>query len=183
MQNQLAEASKWAENAVYDTEAFERLYDYYFPRVYNFIFVRVLNRSVAEDLTSEVFTKVFDKLVTYRHEKGKFSTWLFAIASNRITDYFRQTTKHPLEPIELFPELSSEEPDVEELLLEEEDKKSLSNAFSRLTDRERNIIALKFRRQLTNREIARLENMDEGYVAVILYRAIRKLRNWMRIVD
>ena len=180
MQNQSAEVNKWVEDAVYDTEALEKLYGHYFPRVHNFISVRVMNRNVADDLTSEVFEKVLDKLVTYRHEKGKFSTWLFTIAANMVTDYFRQSIKHPQESIELLLELPSKEPAIEERILAEEDKKSLLEALFRLTDRERNIIVLKFWWQLTNREIARLENMDEGYVAVILYRSIRKLRDLMR---
>jgi DNA-directed RNA polymerase specialized sigma24 family protein len=61
MQNQLAKENMWVENAPFDSEAFEKLYDHYFPRIYNFIFVRVLNSNVADDLTSEVFEKVLTK--------------------------------------------------------------------------------------------------------------------------
>lgn len=174
------EESELAKKALYDHEAFAELYDCYFPRVYNFIFGRVMNRDVADDLISEVFERIFVKIGTYNPERGKLSTWIFTIASNIVADHFRKQIKCRQQPVDGLQELPSAQPGIEELLILEENKRCLFESLSRLTDRERNIIGLKFWARLTNREIARLTGESENNVAVILYRAVRRLKDLMK---
>jgi RNA polymerase sigma factor (sigma-70 family) len=50
-------------------------------------------------------------------------------------------------------------------------------ALARLSARERDVLALKFGSAITNREIARLTGLGESHVAVIIYRAVRRLRD------
>lgn len=79
-----------AIKAVDDIEAFNELYDYYFPRVYNFLFARLKDTTSTDDVISEVFIKVFNNLSKYNAQRGSFSTWLFRIAINQSTDYLRK---------------------------------------------------------------------------------------------
>ncbi|CAM5181175.1 RNA polymerase sigma (SigX) subunit OS=Ureibacillus acetophenoni OX=614649 GN=SAMN05877842_10421 PE=3 SV=1 [Ureibacillus acetophenoni] len=70
---------------------FHRLYDTYHQDVFQFLIYLVKNRSVAEDLSHEVYVRV---LKSYDRFEGKSSekTWLFAIAKNVAIDYFRKNT-------------------------------------------------------------------------------------------
>lgn len=70
---------------------FHRLYDTYHQDVFQFLIYLVKNRSVAEDLSHEVYVRV---LKSYDRFEGKSSekTWLFAIAKNVAIDYFRKNS-------------------------------------------------------------------------------------------
>ena len=62
-----------------DGSAFDELYNYYFSRVYNYVHYRVANVHVCEDLTSQIFEKLFSRLNYYQSGKAAFSAWLLAL--------------------------------------------------------------------------------------------------------
>lgn len=76
-----------------DSQAFEELLVKYYPRVLNFIFRYVFNRTVAEDLTQDVFLKVYRHLPRFRIRKAQFQTWVFTIARNTALDEVRRSRK------------------------------------------------------------------------------------------
>ena len=71
---------------------------------------------------------------------------------------------------------ASTEPQPEEVAIRDETRAELLAAVARMSDRERDLIALKFAAGLTNRRIAKLTGLNESNVGVILYRAMRRLR-------
>jgi RNA polymerase sigma-70 factor (ECF subfamily) len=162
-----------------DERELEQLYDYYFPRVYNFILGRVRSHADAGELTSRVFEKALGRISSYNPQKAGFSTWLFTIAGNTVSDYYRMRRKCVLIPIEALWEVPSEQPSMEENLERSENRQFLCKALLELPDRERRIVALKFRSGLTNRRIAKIVGLSESNVAVILYRSVRRLRQLM----
>ena len=83
-----------AQRATTDEEAFEELYEYFFPRVYNFIYARLKNASDADDVTSTTFLKMNENLEYYDPAKAAFSTWLFRIANNALIDQTRRHEKN-----------------------------------------------------------------------------------------
>jgi len=60
---------------------FESLMRKYYKRIYNFIYRFVGNRQQAEDLTQEVFIRVYKSAISYQ-PKSKFQTWIYTIAKN-----------------------------------------------------------------------------------------------------
>ena len=68
-------------------EFFEQIYDDYKDKIYEFIFYKVSNKALAEDLTSDVFISVYKNLHRYDEEKSFITTWLYAIAYNRLKNY------------------------------------------------------------------------------------------------
>ncbi|MBK5245954.1 MAG: sigma-70 family RNA polymerase sigma factor [Peptostreptococcaceae bacterium] len=163
-------------NAANNEQAFLELYEYYFPRVYNYVFARVGEKGASEDITSGVFEKIIAKISTYKPECGKFSTWLFTITHNMVMDYFRKSKKDAFILVDQLEEESSDQPSIEELMILEEDKKNLLMCLSLLSDRDRNIVSLKFWSQLSNQEIAEIVNESSNHIAVILYRSIKRLK-------
>jgi len=77
---------------------FSFLYDSYIKKIYGFIYFKVQSREVAQDITSATFLKALDKIKSYDPGKGKFSSWLYQIARNKVIDYYR--AKKPHIPIE-----------------------------------------------------------------------------------
>src|SRR5580765_7095883 len=88
-----AEERLLVEAAQNDPAKFADLYDKHFERVYAFIVRRVRDRDRAEDLTSEVFHKALAKLKTYEWRGAPFAAWLFRIAANTLSDYFKRAAR------------------------------------------------------------------------------------------
>lgn len=77
-----------------DERAFSLLVQAYRPQVFNFVFRLVRHRALAEDLTQEVFLRVFQMLPTFSF-RSKFRTWLFQVAKNRVLDEQRASGRRP----------------------------------------------------------------------------------------
>ena len=159
-----------------DASAFTELYNYYFPRIYNYVHYRVADFHTAEDLTSQIFEKLFSKLKYYQPEKAAFSTWVFSIARNIITDYYRSQTRNRVTSLDTTMELIDADSSLDDIVAFNETQQQLRKALASLNQRERDIIALKFWSGCSNRDIARFVGISESNTGVILFRAMRRLR-------
>ena len=166
-----------AQQAMTDEEAFEELYEYFFPRVYNFIFARLKNVADADDVTSITFMKMNENLSSYSPDKAAFSTWLFRIANNAIIDHTRRTSNsQESEWEEFFDPAAPEYQEPEAKALAEDDKAELLKAIGKLTDKERRIVELKYLSGLGNKEIAEILGITANNVGVVLHGALKKLK-------
>ena len=151
----------------------DAIYAEQLPRVYNFFRYRVGEGPVAEDLTATTFEKAWRGRMRYRRDRGAFTTWLFSIARNVATDYFRKNGREfPLDEahLESAPTL------VETTVERRHDFAHLSELLSQLSARERELIAHKYGAELDNRTIAHLAHLSESNVGTILNRSVKKLR-------
>ena len=152
----------------------DAVYQEMLPRVYNFFRYRVGEDELAEDLTSATFEKAWSARNNFRCELGTVSTWIFAIARNVKIDYFRKTKRQV--------ELDALESVADDFLIEEQsqrqdESRALGALLEELNPRDREIIALKYGADMSNREIAKLTNLSESNVGTILNRVVNKLRN------
>lgn len=168
--------SELAMRARYDKYAFEELYDYFFPRVYSFIYARMKNADAADDVVSIAFEKMLLKLYDYDVDKGAFSTWLFRIASNCMTDYYRKQSRNNEAQWEEFFDPADERATPEQETLKKEGASEILKALDKLSEREKNIVTLKYFSGLSNKEIAEAEGMSANNVGVILHRSLNKLK-------
>lgn len=168
--------NRLAIQAQSDPEAFSELYEYFFPRVYNFLFARVKQADAADDIVSVTFEKMYTHLSEYQPEKAAFSTWLFRIAQNGMTDYFRRQQNRKEAVWEDFFDPADEHPTPESQALIEEGNQELLLAMQSLKERERHIVELKYWSGLSNQEIAAVEGISAGNVGVILFRALGNLK-------
>ncbi len=162
-----------------DRAAFAAVYDHFFRRVYNYARYRVGDADAAEDVTAQVFEQVLRHLPEYHARRGPFTAWLFTIARNAVYDHLRRQRRHPEVPLETIEDRASAWPGPDEQAEERSSRARILGLVATLSDREQEIIALKFGAGLTNRHIAELMKLGESHVGVILYRAINTLRRKM----
>lgn len=86
--------------ALTSPRALEELCDHYMPKIYNYVLKRVGRVPDAEDITSTVFEKALSNLESYDSDKASFSTWLYRIATNCLTDYYRSRSRRKEAPLE-----------------------------------------------------------------------------------
>jgi RNA polymerase sigma-70 factor, ECF subfamily len=161
-------------------QAFAELYERYLPKVYRYINYRITDVHLAEDLTSVVFEKALTKFKSYNIEKANFSTWIFTIARNTLVDHYRTSRKG--QTVLLDEPLAAADPgqSPEEESDRAEEIRLLNSCLARLSSSEQEIISLKFGAEMNNRQIARMLSLTESNVGVIIYRAVRKLRDSFR---
>jgi RNA polymerase sigma-70 factor (ECF subfamily) len=158
-------------------EAFSVFYEQYLPKIFRYISFKVSDRFLAEDLTSAVFEKALTKFKSYSSEKAAVSTWIFAIARNTVIDHFRARSKERTVQLDESIDIPEDGKSVEQKVIEKEEWQLLQKCISRLAPNEQEIISLKFSAEMTNRQIAGVLGISDSNVGVILYRAIRKLRD------
>lgn len=154
-------------------EALAKLYNTYFERIYRFIFYRVSHKETAEDLTEDVFVKIFKKLRNLE-QLGAFEGWLFQIARNQVIDYYRRKKQTvPLEEIENTLEYETNIVDIVNLKTEQT---VFIKLLKELSPEQQQVIKLKFLEDIDNDIIAEMMNKTEGAIRVIQHRAIAKLK-------
>lgn len=151
------------------------------PRVYNFFRYRVGSGPVAEDLTAATFEKAWRARDRYRSDRAAFGTWIFAVARNVAVDHFRaERASVPLDEAALLPG----GPTPEEIAERRSDEDRLARLLARRTERERELLALKYGAECTNRDIARMTGLSESNVGTTLHRAVQALRaDWSKESD
>lgn len=151
---------------------FVEIYDLYFEKIYKFVYFKTFHTETSEDITSQVFLQAFEKIDSFDNSRI-FSAWIFTIARNLVTDHFR-TNKNHLD-IEDFWDISSQEDveiDVSNKVLVDEIKKD----FSILSSLQREIIILRFWKDLPFKEIASILWKTQASVKMDFKRWIGKLK-------
>lgn len=150
------------------------IYEQYGEKILRYILGKVNDRYLAEDLRSEVFLKIDEKLATYNVQKAALSTWVFTIARNTLIDYFRTRRVH-----EQIPEtLAAKSSDVEEKVCNDESLESLAYALEKLEKRERDIIVLRYYSGLTLKEIGQKMNISYAYVKLLHNKALQLMKKY-----
>ncbi|MFH1405055.1 MAG: sigma-70 family RNA polymerase sigma factor [Patescibacteria group bacterium] len=152
-----------------DDHAFDELYERYFQRIYAFVLKRVGHAQTTEDIVSQVFMNAFASRKKFKW-KPSFSAWIYRIATNAITDYYR-TKKESVEFDEAY---SSSVEHVEQEMEISILRKELEHVLEKIDGKSRMIISLKFYAQLGNHEIALHLNCSANNVGVMLHRALGK---------
>ena len=147
-----------------DREAFTLLYSDLKQPIYTIICRIVQSRETAEDITQDVFVKLF--VSPPEPSVKNIRAWIFRMARNLAIDALRQ--KQPCDPLEEHSLQADPDPTV---------KLDLERAFARLTAGERQLVALHLSAGLTFREVASMVERPLGTVLWQYRKAIEKLRN------
>ena len=152
----------------------DQVYAEQLPRVLNFFRYRLGHTADVEDLTARTFEKAWRARHRYRRDVAGFATWLLTIARNVAIDHFRaRRLDEPLDSAAAMPSLDDTP---ERQAVQQSDAQRLAALLATLPPRERELIALKYGGDMTNRAIARATGLSESNVGTILHRAVEELR-------
>jgi RNA polymerase sigma-70 factor (ECF subfamily) len=150
----------------------------FYPRVYSYVLARTGDQDVAQDLTAEAFARAWESWGQLEHQEARAS-WLWAIARNLVASHFRQSYRRAKGEDRLGTILEPPMDDPEEAVLASDDKRSLQEALAGLSEREQEVLRLRFEADLDSRQVGDLLGLSDVHVRVILHRALGKLRRAM----
>lgn len=158
-----------------DREALEELYLIHFDRIYSYLHVSVGNRHDAEDLTTQTFLKMLEKIGSFKWQSAPFAAWLFRIAHNLAMDHFR--SRRRWQPEEEVPEpRGEEEPSAELAAMQTIGRESMLRLIDRLSPEQQQVLTLKFVFNLPNAEVAAILDKTEGAIKSLQHRALVSLQ-------
>ena len=149
----------------------EQVYREYQPKVRAYVRGKIQEPHDVEDLVSAVFMKVVQKLDSYDPAKASVSTWVYTIARNTVTDYFR--TRHSMVAFEEY--MPDEAPAMD---LTGEALDSLADALLTLKEKERDLIVLYYYSGYTLKTVAEMMGMSYINAKVIHKKALTGLRTF-----
>lgn len=144
-----------AQAAVHDHAEFEELYWRYAAKIYQFVRYRTNNNTDAQDLVSDIFTKVLSKLDTYDPQQS-FSTWLFTIARHSVIDFWR--TQRATIDLDIIGEVVAA---VESPAHKIDTDLAIEQVMSKLSAEETILVTLRFVDDLSYKEIAKITGKSE----------------------
>jgi RNA polymerase sigma-70 factor (ECF subfamily) len=155
----------------------DQVYAEQLPRVLNFFRYRLGQTADVEDLTARTFEKAWRARHRYRRDLAGFSTWLLTIARNVAIDHVR-TRQRPLSyiPLDLAAAVPSPDRTPEQHAVYQSEAQRLATLLGELEPRQRELIAMKYGADMTNRAIAHATGLSESNVGTILHRAVETLR-------
>ena len=159
-----------------DAVAWEEIVRTYNRRIYNICYRFAGSGNDAEDLTQEVFIKMYRTLSTYDSFKGAFATWVTTITRNLLVDHFRKTKQDRM--TDSIDSSASEHEDAQPLSEQIVDKsatpdahvrsreagEAVHDALGRLSPELREAVILRDLQDMDYREIAVVLKVPEGTV-------------------
>ena len=168
-----------------DSAAWEDLVRQHTRRVYGLCYRFTGRDSEAQDLTQDVFLRVFRALGSFRSEEGYFTTWLTRLTRNLLIDHYRRTRNQ-----RVTDSIEEQLPRVEEgfvsvarpdtALAGREASELLQAALARLSPELRETIILRDLQEMEYREIAQVLDIPEGTVKSLLNRGRAELARLLK---
>ena len=166
-----------------DQNAFAEIVELFQDKLYRICYRMLGNKHEAEDIAQEAFVRAFINIHTFDTNR-KFSTWLYRIGTNlcidrirkKKPDYYLDAEVAGTEGLNMYSQIASKEelPEQEVLKMEMQDR--VQYEISRLPDKYRAVIVLKYMEDLPLQEISDILEMPLGTVKTRIHRGREALR-------
>jgi RNA polymerase sigma-70 factor (family 1) len=161
-----------------DQEAFTLFFHAFRNRVYSFSFSFTRSAEVAEEITQDVFIKVWTNRESLNQIEN-IDAWLSTITRNLCFNYLKKLALERNAKQQIKPQSISEQ-DVDQYLLYKERRIQVSEAVDQLSPQQRLIFSLNRDQGLKNEEIARQLNLSPNTVKTHMVTALRKIRSFLQ---
>jgi RNA polymerase sigma-70 factor (ECF subfamily) len=166
------------------TEALDQLYDRYNHPIFSLALMIVGDRATAEEVTLDVFMRVWQKASSYRADQAKVSTWLTHITRHHAIDVLRRRAVRPdqyaLSLDEITPGAPVPTQDPGELAEQSLRRERIRAAIARLPADQRQALTLAYFGGYTQTQIAETLKQPLGTIKTRLRLAMQKLRDFLR---
>lgn len=170
-----------------DRQAANELVSCYYDEIYAFAYRQTTDVELAMDLTQEIFIAMLKGISSFDGKKAQFRTWLYRIASNKITDYYR-SKYHRQQMCDVYVEELEEQMsgyDVEEDMLqkvyEEQMMIQVMSIIVEYGNEWVGIFQMKLFLDKTFEEISKELKLSESTVKTRYYTMLKKLRKEIRV--
>ena len=154
-----------------DEKAFDQLVRNNLNNVFGFFMKVTRDEMSAEDLTQDVFMKLYKNLKNFRHESN-FSTYLYRINSNTVNSWITRNKWKNLLHLDQAPDKG--EYDIKNEA--EWTKEELWNEISKLPNKQRRVMILRITDSLSYNEISKITGMSEATAKVNFHHGLKKLK-------
>ena len=166
-----------------DQSAYEDIVNLYQHKLYQVCYRMLASKEEAEDITQEAFVRAYINLHSF-DQKRKFSTWIYRIATNlcidrirkKKPDYYLDAEVAGTEGLDMYSQIAADEQLPEETLEQMELQERIQYEISRLPDKYRAVIVLKYIEELSLQEISEILEMPLGAVKTRIHRGREALR-------
>jgi RNA polymerase sigma-70 factor (ECF subfamily) len=158
-----------------DEKSLEVLIKRYLKPIYSFSFSFVLNQQDAEDLTQEIFLKMWRNLKKFKKEKN-FKSWLFTIAKNTCFDFLRKKKRSLILNVENLEIIADFTPSLIEMFEKENLMEKLKREIEELPFKMKQVMDLYYNSGLNFREISEILGEPVNTIKSRHRRAISKLK-------
>ena len=164
---------KQIEAAQSNSQNFEPLYKKYYEQILKFVYKRMENLDDTREVTAIVFTKALSSIKKYKDNGHPFSAWLYRIALNEITQFYRDSKK--------VRAVSIDDAGIKYIAEEAGGYKKelitvLKKALQYLSEPDMLLIELRFFEERSFSEVGEIIGITENNAKVKTYRAIDKLK-------
>ena len=163
-----------------EPEALSALYDRYGRLVFSLALNALGNAATAEEVTQDVFLRLWDKAATYRSDQGQVNTWLSRITRNRAIDMLRQQRvrpeQHSVEWAEVPDASAPQIEGPEEEVARASEQQRVRAAVAQLPEEQRQVLALAFFQGYSHSQIATALGQPLGTVKTRIRLAMSRLR-------
>jgi len=176
--------------------AFNQLYKRYKNPIFYLVLRGVnMNTDIADDLTQEIFAKVFEKIQSYDHSSA-FSTWMYTIANNHLIDFKRKQKIEILSLNNLNSEMGRDEEvhefafqiedkfsDTFKLVLKKERAMAVTDALNNgvKSEKARQAVVFIFLEDMSYEEASKIMNLPIGSVKGLVFRAKDEMKKYLSV--
>ncbi len=169
-----------------DHQALSLLYRRFLPVVYRFILARVADTPTAEDLTSETFFAVIERISETRaHDELTFAAWALGIARNQVASFYRRQRARPTsrlsEPDEDMLVAVAGDGDPLNVITARERWAEVVSALNQLTEDQRNVLLYRVILGYSAEDVGALLDKQPGAVRALQFRALASLARIMGV--
>ena len=155
-----------------DKLAFKEIFDYFAPRVMGYLVSSGTQKVIAEEITQEVLSSVWQKAKLFDYKKGNVSTWVFTIARNKRIDRIRKNENPNYNISDLieamYPSQDNKNEEIEDLIFK---------MRSKLTENEQKLIKMNFFESKTHKIISQELEIPLGTVKSKIRNILTKIKN------
>jgi RNA polymerase sigma factor (sigma-70 family) len=169
-----------------DTFYFEKIYRHFLSKIYRYIFLKILDKETAEDLTSEVFIRVYRNLNKVNLNAITIKIWIYKIAKNLIIDHFRGSqNKQNIRSLDEYLEEDKELGSMDSMSVDQGEifsngnqlkNEKLIGALNSLPEMQREIIFLRYVEGMDFKSIGLILNKSEIALRALKFRALESLK-------
>jgi RNA polymerase sigma factor (sigma-70 family) len=157
-------------------EEFAAWYERDFDRLFSYITYRLRDKQVAEELATAICEKALTYLDRYDPSRGSLHGWVLGIARNELLHHMRDHKRQTeLVALDDLPEVDGQGATMDDTVYRAEITRRVLANLHILSEREQELIALRYGADLPHEEIARMVGLTAGNVRVLIHRALDKL--------